>query len=60
MEADRTELHDLATQHPERVGEMSGQYAAWAERCGVIPREKILELMKAQAGKAFWEEERQP
>ena len=56
LEADRTELHDLATQHPERVGEMSGQYAAWAERCGVIPREKILELMKAQAGKAFWED----
>jgi arylsulfatase A-like enzyme len=56
MEADRTEMHDLATRHPERVREMSEQYAAWAERCGVIPREKILELMKAQAGKAFWED----
>ena len=56
LEADRTEMHDLAAQHPERVREMSAQYAAWAERCGVIPREKILELMKAQAGKAFWED----
>ena len=32
-------------------------YAQWAERCGVIPRERILELMKAQGVTAFWEEE---
>jgi len=25
----------------------------------VIPREKILELMKAEGGTAFWEEEKQ-
>jgi arylsulfatase A-like enzyme len=56
LDADRTEMHDLAAQHPERVREMSEQYAAWAARCGVIPREKILELMKAQGGKAFWED----
>ncbi len=56
LDEDRTEMHDLAAQHPDRVREMSAQYAAWAERCGVIPREKILELMKAQAGKAFWED----
>jgi arylsulfatase len=59
MEADRTEMHDLAAQHPERVADMSKQYAAWAQRCGVIPREKILELMKAEGGNAFWEEEKQ-
>ncbi len=57
VEADRTEMNDLAAQHPERVREMSEQYAAWAQRCGVIPREKILEMMKAQGGKAFWEDE---
>jgi arylsulfatase len=57
MEADRTELHDLSAGHPERVQEMIGLYQAWAERCGVIPREKILELMKAQGAAAFWEEE---
>ena len=57
MEADRTELHDLSADHPERVQEMIGLYQAWAERCGVIPREKILELMKAQGAAAFWEEE---
>lgn len=56
MEADRTELHDLAAQHPARVAEMSVQYEAWAKRCGVIPREKILALMKSQGvTRAFWE-----
>ena len=59
METDRTEMHDLAAQHPDRVRDMAGQYQAWANRCGVIPREKILELMKAEGGNAFWEEEKQ-
>jgi arylsulfatase A-like enzyme len=59
MEADRTEMHDLAAQHPQRVRDMSEQYHVWAKRCGVIPREKILELMKAEGGTAFWEEEKQ-
>jgi arylsulfatase len=59
MEADRTEMHNIAGQHPDRVQAMIQQYTAWAKRCGVIPREKILELMKA-GGTAFWEEERQP
>lgn len=57
MEADRTEMHDLAGQHPQRVAEMSAQYDVWADRCGVIPRDKILALMKAQGGSAFWEED---
>jgi arylsulfatase len=56
MEADRTELHDLADREPERVREMVALYDAWAERCGVIPRERILELMKQQGATAFWEE----
>jgi arylsulfatase A-like enzyme len=59
MELDRTELNDLAAKHPARVSEMKAQYDAWAARCGVIPREKILELMKAQGETAFWEEEKQ-
>ena len=48
---------------PRRAASGSGratwreQYDAWAKRCGVIPREKILELMKAEGGTAFWEEE---
>jgi arylsulfatase len=57
MDLDRTEMHDLAAQHPERVREMTLQYEAWAQRCGVIPRERILELMKQQGATAFWEDE---
>jgi len=58
MVADRTEMHDLAAQHPERVRAMRQMYTAWAARCGVIPREKILELMKAEGGTAFWEDKK--
>jgi arylsulfatase A-like enzyme len=59
MDLDRTELHDLSAEHPDRVAKMKDQYEKWANRCGVIPREKILELMKAEGGTAFWEEEKQ-
>ena len=56
MDADRTELHDLAAREPQRVQEMAKQYEAWAERCGVIPREKIVALMSSQGvTRAFWE-----
>ena len=58
MDADRTELHDLAAQNPERVADMAKQYDAWAARCGVIPREKIVALMKSQGvTRAFWEKD---
>jgi arylsulfatase len=57
MEADRTELTDISASHPERVRDMSAMYQEWAERCGVIARERILELMKQQGVTAFWEEE---
>ncbi|WP_442595343.1 arylsulfatase [Parapusillimonas sp. JC17] len=58
MEADRTELHDLASRHPDRVQEMAAQYEAWAARCGVLPREKVLAMMKEQTSEpAFWEKE---
>ncbi len=58
LEADRTELHDVAAQHPERVADMARQYEAWAARCGVIPRAQIVALMRSQGvTKAFWEKE---
>ena len=58
MELDRTELNDLAAVQPQRVAEMAAQYETWAQRCGVIPREKILELMQGQGvTTAFWEKE---
>ena len=58
MEADRTELNDLSAIHPERVTEMALQYEAWAKRCGVLPRDKIVELMSSQGvTRAFWEKD---
>jgi arylsulfatase A-like enzyme len=58
MEQDRTETVNLAAQHPKMVASMSAQYDVWAARCGVIPREKILELMQQQGmPAAFWEDE---
>ncbi len=58
LEADRTELNDLSAQHPARVADMAAQYDAWAARCGVIPREKIVALMSSQGvTRAFWEKD---
>jgi arylsulfatase A-like enzyme len=58
LEQDRTELHDLAAHHPERVREMAAQYDAWAQRCGVKPRDQIVALMRSQGvTRAFWEDE---
>jgi len=37
MEADRTELNDLASTHPEKLNELKSLYQAWAKRCGVRP-----------------------
>ena len=41
MQADRTELHNLAAQHPEKVTELSGLYQQWAQRCGVLPPDRL-------------------
>jgi arylsulfatase A-like enzyme len=58
LQADRTELNDLAAAHPERVEDMAAQYEAWAQRCGVKPREQIVALMRGQGvTRAFWEDE---
>ena len=34
---DRTELKDVATEHPERVNDLKAAYQEWAKRCQVIP-----------------------
>ncbi|MCX7213299.1 MAG: arylsulfatase [Burkholderiales bacterium] len=58
LEADRTELNDLAAKHPARVVDMAAQYDAWAARCGVIARDKIVALMSSQGvTRAFWEKD---
>lgn len=37
MAADRTEMHDVATDQPERVKAMAAQWEAWAKSVGVAP-----------------------
>lgn len=54
---DRTETNDIASEHPALVEDLARQYDEWAERCGVIPRDEILEMMRSLPGKAFWEED---
>jgi arylsulfatase A-like enzyme len=46
VEADRTELHDLAGSNGAKVAEMAAQYEAWAKARNVVPWG---ELPKAQA-----------
>jgi arylsulfatase len=40
MERDRTELDDLASQHPQRVESMAKQWDAWAVENQVTPLPK--------------------
>ncbi|NMC06945.1 MAG: arylsulfatase [Candidatus Lokiarchaeota archaeon] len=42
MEADRSELHDVSKQFPDRLKAMARAYDEWAKRCGVIPRERYI------------------
>jgi len=37
METDRSEMHDLAGRHPERVKEMASAWEAYARRANVLP-----------------------
>jgi arylsulfatase len=37
MEADRSEMHDLAPKEPQRVEAMAAQWQKWAERAQVLP-----------------------
>jgi arylsulfatase len=41
MEADRTELNDLAAAQPAQVKELSDLYDRWAERCHVVPPDQL-------------------
>ena len=44
MEKDRTEMHDLANQMPEKASEMKKMWADWAARSMVEPWLKVREL----------------
>ncbi|MCZ6633130.1 MAG: sulfatase-like hydrolase/transferase [bacterium] len=42
IEADRTELNDLAEENPEVVAELEAIFNAWAERCPIQPWDNII------------------
>jgi len=44
MVEDRTEGQDLAGANPATIRELAGAHPDWAERCGVIPRQPILDF----------------
>jgi arylsulfatase len=41
---DRTEVHDLSGEHPEKAAELLQAYEEWTKRCGVIDREVIMRI----------------
>jgi arylsulfatase len=41
LEADRTELNNLAEKNPDRVKAMADKYQAWADRSNVLPRNEV-------------------
>ena len=52
LSCDRSELNDVAAQHPEIVDELSRQWHAWAQRVGVIPFDTIVEVY-AERGQPY-------
>lgn len=46
LEADRTEMTNLASREPKRVKKMAGLYDRWAARARVEPWEKVLKAPK--------------
>lgn len=44
--ADPAELHDVAAENPALVRELAYAWAEWSARCGVVPRERIVELSR--------------
>lgn len=48
MEADRTEMHDLASTRPEIVDQLAKLYQTWARRAGVEPWDEVSPGAKAK------------
>jgi arylsulfatase len=49
LDADRTEMHNLAAAELQKVKELSALYEDWAKRSNVEPWEKVQENARAQA-----------
>jgi arylsulfatase len=41
LQADRTEVHDLAAKSPERAGRMAARFQEWAAKAGVVPWDEL-------------------
>ncbi len=46
LDVDRAELHDQAAERLDVVAELTQAWAAWANRIGVIPWERIVEIYR--------------
>ena len=46
MHSDRTELNDVALEHPDIVRQLSLLYTEWARQCEVTPWQDLLEIRK--------------
>ena len=46
LELDRTEMNNVATDHPETVRELTAFYHAWAKRCHVMLWEELTDLRR--------------
>ncbi len=51
LSKDRTELNDLAADHPDKATKLQMQFEAWAREANVIPRPERLRRKKKQPGK---------
>jgi arylsulfatase len=49
LEADRTEMNDLAGQNPRISAELRALYERWAQRCGVLTRSELEEIVNPQS-----------
>jgi arylsulfatase len=52
LEADRTELNNLAGKYPDKVKELDGLYQGWAKRCGVLTPEELRKRRGKKGGSA--------
>jgi arylsulfatase len=48
LNEDRTELNDLAATNPERMAELTGIYADFVQRCGIISWDEQYERLKGR------------
>jgi arylsulfatase len=46
MARDRSELRDVATEHPGIVADLADSWQRWAHRVGVIPWQSTLDLYR--------------